>query len=71
MKYVKQYLQELDSSGAFLLSWLKDMTMTVKGFFKGFWEGFKFLFLTPNWGSKLRREQQAYETRLDEAMRKR
>ena len=48
-----------------------EITMTVKSFFKGFWEGFKFLFLTPNWGSKRRREQQAYEARLDEAMRKR
>lgn len=44
------------------------MTMTVKGFFKGLWEGFKYLFLTPNWGSKRRREQQAYEDWLDEAM---
>lgn len=42
--------------------------MTVKGFFKGLWEGFNFLFLTPSWGSKRRREQQAYEERLDEAM---
>ena len=45
------------------------MTMTVKDFFKGLWEGFKYLFLTPSWGSKRRREQQAYEERLDEAMR--
>ena len=42
--------------------------MTVKGFFKGFWEVFKYLFLTPSWGSKRRAEQQAYEERLDEAM---
>lgn len=39
--------------------------MTVKGFFKGLWEGFKFLFLTPSWGSKRRRKQQAYEERLE------
>lgn len=44
------------------------MTMTAKGFFKGLREGFKYLFLTPNWGSKRRAEQQAYEDRLDEAM---
>lgn len=45
--------------------------MTVKGFFKGLWEGFKYLFLTPSWGSKRRREQQVYEERLDEAMEER
>lgn len=45
--------------------------MTVKGFFKGLWEGFKFLFLKPHWGSKRRREQQEYEERLDEAMKER
>ena len=44
--------------------------MTVKGFFKGLWEGVKYLFLTPSWGSKRRREQQAYEERLDEAMKR-
>ena len=39
--------------------------MTVKGFFKGFWEGFRHLFLTPAGGSKRRAEQQAYEEQLD------
>ena len=41
--------------------------MTFKGFFKGLGQAFKYL-LTPNWGSKRRAEQQAYEDRLDEAM---
>ena len=41
--------------------------MTFKGFFKGLGQAFTYL-LTPNWGSKLRAEQQAYEDRLDEAM---
>ena len=43
--------------------------MTLKGFFKGLGLAFKFL-LTPSWGSKRRAEQQAYEDRLDEAMRR-
>ena len=34
-------------------------------------EDFRFLVLTPSWGSKRRREQQAYEERLDEAMERR
>ena len=45
--------------------------MTVKGFFKGIWEVFKYLFLTPSWGSKRRAEQRAYEEKLDEAMERR
>lgn len=43
--------------------------MTFKGFFNGIGQAFKFL-LTPSWGSKRRAEQQAYEDRLDEAMRR-
>lgn len=43
--------------------------MTFKSFFKGLGEAFRFL-LTPSWGSKRRAEQQAYEERLDEAMRR-
>lgn len=39
-----------------------------KRFFKGIWEVFKYLSLTPSWGSKRRAEQRAYEERLDEAM---
>ena len=35
----------------------KYIAMTVKGFFKGIWEVFKYLFLTPSWGSKRRAEQ--------------
>lgn len=42
--------------------------MTVKGFVKGVGEFFRYLFLTPSWGSKRRAEQLAYEDRLDEAM---
>lgn len=42
--------------------------MTIKGFFNGLWAGFRYLFLTSSWGGKRRREQQAYEERLDEAM---
>ena len=41
----------------------------IQKFFKGFGEAFKFL-LTPSWGSKRRAEQQAYEERLDEAMKR-
>lgn len=43
--------------------------MTVKGFFKGVVEIFRYLFLTPIGGSKRRADQQAYEERLNEAMR--
>lgn len=43
--------------------------MTFKGFSKGLGQAFKYL-LTPNWGSKRRAEQQAYEDRLDEAMKR-
>ena len=43
--------------------------MTFKGFFKGLGQAFKYL-LTPNWGSKRRAEQQAYEERIDGAMKR-
>ena len=43
--------------------------MTFKGFFKGLGQAFKYL-LTPNWGSKRRAEQQAYEDRLDGAKKR-
>ncbi len=33
-------------------------------------EFFRYLFLTPSWGSKCRAEQQAYEDRLDETMKR-
>ncbi len=41
--------------------------MTVKG--KGIGQFFRYLLLTPAGGSKRRAEQQAYEDRLDEAMK--
>ena len=44
--------------------------MTVKSFFKGIGQFFRYLFLTPAGGSKRRAEQQAYEEQLDEAMRR-
>ena len=44
--------------------------MTVKGFFKGVGDIFRYLFLPPTGGSKRRAEQQAYEERLDEAMKR-
>jgi len=44
--------------------------MTVKGFFKGIGQFFRYLFLTPAGGSKRRAEQQAYEEQLDEAMKR-
>ena len=44
--------------------------MTVKGIFKGIGQFFLYLFLTPAGGSKCRAEQQAYEERLDEAMKR-
>jgi hypothetical protein len=44
--------------------------MSVKGFFKGIGQFFRYLFLTPAGGSKRRAEQQAYEEQLDEAMRR-
>ena len=34
------------------------------------WEIVRFALFTPSWGSKRRAEQQAYEDRLDEAMRR-
>ena len=43
--------------------------MTVKGFFKGIGQFFRYLFLTPAGGSKRRAEQQAYEERLEEGLR--
>lgn len=44
--------------------------MTVKVFFKGIGQFFRYLLLTPAGGSKRRAEQQAYEERLDEAMKR-
>ena len=44
--------------------------MSVKGFFKGIGQFFRYLFLTPAGGSKRRAEQQAYEEQLDEAMKR-
>ena len=46
--------------------------MIVKGLFKGIGQFFHYLFLTPAGGSKRRAdaEQQAYEERLDEAMKR-
>ena len=41
--------------------------MTFKGLVKGVGQAFKYLLLTPSWGSKRRAEQQAYEDRLEEA----
>ena len=43
--------------------------MTVKGFFKGIGQFFRYLFLTPAGGSKRRAEQQAYEERLERSKR--
>ena len=42
------------------------MDMTVKGFFKGMWDAFRYLFLTPAGGSKRRKAQQEYEQALEE-----
>lgn len=42
--------------------------MTLKGFFMGMWEAFRYLFLTPSWGSKRRAAQREYGERLDEVM---
>lgn len=44
------------------------IAMSVKGLFKGIGQFFRYLF-TPAGGSKRRAEQQAYEDRLDEAMK--
>ena len=41
----------------------------MKRLFKGIGEFLRYLFLTPAGGSKRRAEQQAYEDRLDEAMK--
>lgn len=38
-------------------------------YLKALWEFCRDLFLTPAGGSKRRAEQQAYEARLDEAMK--
>ena len=45
------------------------IAMSVKGLFKGIGQFLRYLFLTPAGGSKRRAEQQAYEDRLDEAMK--
>lgn len=42
----------------------------VKSVFIHIWEFIRFVLFTPSWGSKSRAEQQAYEDRLDEAMRR-
>ena len=42
----------------------------VMSFFGHVWEFIRFVLLPPSWGSKRRAEQQAYEDRLDEAMRR-
>lgn len=44
--------------------------MTVNSFFKGIGQFFRYLFLTPAGGSNRHTAQQAYEERLDEAMRR-
>ena len=41
----------------------------IKAFFKGIWQFVSYLFV-PQSGSKRREEQQAYEERLDEAMKR-
>ena len=41
----------------------------IKAFFKGIWQFVSYLFV-PHSGSKRRAEQQAYEERLDEAMKR-
>lgn len=44
----------------------------IKRILDAVWEAFRYLFLTPSWGSKRRaeqREQREYEERLDEAMK--
>ncbi len=41
----------------------------IKAFFKGIWQFVSYLFV-PQSGSKRRAEQQEYEDRLDEAMRR-
>ena len=44
--------------------------MTVKEFFNGLWQVFRYVILTPAGGSKRRAAQQKYEEELDEAMRR-
>ena len=46
------------------------IAIAVKGLFMGIGQFFRYLFLTPAGGSKRRAEQQAYEERLDEAMKR-
>lgn len=41
----------------------------MHGVLKGAWEVIHFLLLKPSWGSNRRAEQQAYEDRLDDAMK--
>ena len=38
----------------------------VKRILYAVWEAFRYLFLTPNWGSKRRAEQREYERMLEE-----
>lgn len=42
----------------------------IKAFFNGIWQFVSYLFVPPQSGSKRRAEQQAYEERLDEAMKR-
>ena len=43
--------------------------VSLRGVLKGVWEFIRFLLLTPSWGSNRRANQQAYESRLDDAMK--
>lgn len=38
----------------------------IKRILDAVWEAFRYLFLTPSWGGKLRAEQQEYERMLEE-----
>lgn len=40
----------------------------IKRILDAVWEAFRYLFLTPSWGSKRWAAQREYEERLDEAM---
>jgi hypothetical protein len=38
----------------------------IKRILDAVWEAFRYLFLTPSWGSKRRRAQEEYERMLEE-----
>lgn len=46
--------------------WERTRISRIKRILDAVWEAFRYLFLTPIWGSKRRAEQREYERMLEE-----